>query len=596
MKKLFVLSFFTIIYTINLTTTAEIRFVSKTGSSTPPYTSWATAADSIQKCINICNDGDTVVVANGVYKETLLIETEITLLGSSMDSCIIDGTDLDGVPLYGNTGITIRTEKFLTIENFHLKGRRWEPMTLVLNIRNHGGNCKNLIIENARSGITFDGDNSRAENCFFYNISNAISTASDANVDTFYINNNLILNNKNDGSGISNIGGGIHLINNNILLCLSSSSFSGINFFHDYYSEVKNNLIANYRSNNYNGGHFIKQAIIENNIFLQNNGLDGTKDNIAIPKGNGTTIRNNIIAYAKRYGIDAVNDSVFADYNIFWENTFNTNSRVKLGENNVFADPMFVNDTIPNSTSNYDFHLQAYSPAIDAGDPNILDKDGSRSDIGMYGGLMGEVYSYMDLPPRVPTNINYFVISDSQKISFNWNMNSESDFKNYIVYRDTIQGFIISDNNKLLEIDTSYFTTSYSNDISKYYYRITAIDSQFNESFPSEEISVVITDFDEPTITIVKEYNLYQNYPNPFNPSTKIGYSLKKPGYVKLVLYDIKGEAIETLVNDYQSAGLHEIEFRAEGLSSGIYLYKIEIIGEDRIPKYTELKKLILLK
>ncbi|MBK7497929.1 MAG: hypothetical protein IPI19_02200 [Ignavibacteriales bacterium] len=41
-----------------------IRYVSKTGTSTPPYTSWQTAADSIQKCINICVDGDTVYVAN----------------------------------------------------------------------------------------------------------------------------------------------------------------------------------------------------------------------------------------------------------------------------------------------------------------------------------------------------------------------------------------------------------------------------------------------------------------------------------------------------------------------------------------------------
>ena len=75
-----------------LEATATVRYVSKTGSSTPPYTSWATASDSIQKCINICQSGDTVYVANGVYKETLIINKQIALIGSSMDSTVIDGT------------------------------------------------------------------------------------------------------------------------------------------------------------------------------------------------------------------------------------------------------------------------------------------------------------------------------------------------------------------------------------------------------------------------------------------------------------------------------------------------------------------------
>ena len=58
------------LYIVNCTlyiTHATKRFVSKTGSSTPPYTSWETAADSIQKCINISQFGDTIYVANGIY-------------------------------------------------------------------------------------------------------------------------------------------------------------------------------------------------------------------------------------------------------------------------------------------------------------------------------------------------------------------------------------------------------------------------------------------------------------------------------------------------------------------------------------------------
>ncbi|MFZ2865614.1 MAG: hypothetical protein WA440_12745, partial [Ignavibacteriaceae bacterium] len=58
---------------LNIEAYATVRYVSKSGTSTPPYTSWQTAADSIQKCINICSFGDTVYVANGVYKEQVIM-------------------------------------------------------------------------------------------------------------------------------------------------------------------------------------------------------------------------------------------------------------------------------------------------------------------------------------------------------------------------------------------------------------------------------------------------------------------------------------------------------------------------------------------
>ena len=70
---------------------------------------------------------------------------------------------------------------------------------------------------------------------------------------------------------------------------------------------------------------------------------------------------------------------------------------------------------------------------------------------------------------------------------------------------------------------------------------------------------------------LINNYRLYQNYPNPFNPTTRIGYRLKQRGYVKLYVYDIKGELVETLVNQNQQAGYHEVNFGAgKDLASGI--------------------------
>ena len=72
------------------------------------------------------------------------------------------------------------------------------------------------------------------------------------------------------------------------------------------------------------------------------------------------------------------------------------------------------------------------------------------------------------------------------------------------------------------------------------------------------------------------DYVLFQNYPNPFNPNTKIEFELPKNENVKLIIYDLLGREVNTLVNDNLSAGKHEAVFDGLNLSSGIYFYKLE--------------------
>jgi hypothetical protein len=85
-------------------------------------------------------------------------------------------------------------------------------------------------------------------------------------------------------------------------------------------------------------------------------------------------------------------------------------------------------------------------------------------------------------------------------------------------------------------------------------------------------------------------FSLEQNYPNPFNPTTKIYYTLKDNGKVRLSVYDIVGREVAVLTNDMQTAGLHEVTFKGDGLSSGMYFYKLEA-GNGAITK-----KMVLLK
>ena len=85
-------------------------------------------------------------------------------------------------------------------------------------------------------------------------------------------------------------------------------------------------------------------------------------------------------------------------------------------------------------------------------------------------------------------------------------------------------------------------------------------------------------------------YNLSQNYPNPFNPSTSINYTIPQDGNVKLSVYNLLGNEIAALVNNWQKSGSYTVKFNADDLSSGIYFYRI------KAGNFTDTKKLILLK
>lgn len=85
-------------------------------------------------------------------------------------------------------------------------------------------------------------------------------------------------------------------------------------------------------------------------------------------------------------------------------------------------------------------------------------------------------------------------------------------------------------------------------------------------------------------------YQLSQNYPNPFNPSTTIIYSIKNDGIVNLIVYDIQGNELATLVNSEKPSGVYEIEWNASNLPSGIYFYQL------KTKEYIDTKKMLLLK
>jgi hypothetical protein len=95
---------------------------------------------------------------------------------------------------------------------------------------------------------------------------------------------------------------------------------------------------------------------------------------------------------------------------------------------------------------------------------------------------------------------------------------------------------------------------------------------------------------EEQYVSTPNTFELEQNYPNPFNPSTTIEYTLPTSGHVLLKIYDVTGREVAVLVNDQISAGTHQVNFNAQKLPSGVYVYQLET------GSYKAQRKLMVLK
>jgi hypothetical protein len=89
------------------------------------------------------------------------------------------------------------------------------------------------------------------------------------------------------------------------------------------------------------------------------------------------------------------------------------------------------------------------------------------------------------------------------------------------------------------------------------------------------KISPVINAIDETPNIVINNLILQQNYPNPFNPKTIINYQIVKNSHVTLQIYDITGRKIKTLINKNHNIGEYFVSFDANGLASGVYIYKL---------------------
>lgn len=97
--------------------------------------------------------------------------------------------------------------------------------------------------------------------------------------------------------------------------------------------------------------------------------------------------------------------------------------------------------------------------------------------------------------------------------------------------------------------------------------------------------------------TLPNDFILFQNYPNPFNPSTKISWQSPVGSWQILKVFDVLGNEVATLVNEYKSAGSYEVNFDAFALSSGVYFYRLAILSDKpQTGSIVESNKMLLIK
>ena len=286
-------------------------------------------------------------------------------------------------------------------------------------------------------------------------------------------------------------------------------------------------------------------AIIENNIFIHNS----NKALKFIGTGETTQFKFNDVWRGE-----------IGDINFFEE------------QNNYALDPLFAD------AENSDFHLLVHSPCIDRGDTAraMQDPDGSRNDIGIFGGP----YAVM-AAPSYPKKLNIERI-DSMNV-LRWSANPESDISYYAIYRDTMSGFQPGVSNLIAEVaspDTQYTEIIHQLQTTLFY-KISAVNHHSYGSGYSNEVSIHTTDIMWPIEGTVPDiYMLSQNYPNPFNSKTTIAFGLPEDNHVTLTIFNLLGQEVFTLVREYMQAGYYSctwdgVNMEGESVASSILFYQL---------------------
>ena len=169
-----------------------------------------------------------------------------------------------------------------------------------------------------------------------------------------------------------------------------------------------------------------------------------------------------------------------------------------------------------------------------------------------------------------------FATAGNQQAFLKWRRNSEFDMAQYLVFKNTVNNpYTSTQVGSTNHPDTSFTVTGLSYG-TPYYFWTKARDRYCSPR--TSDFSNVAMIFPLNTggnEQIPKVFELYQNTPNPFNPFTNIKYDVPGESFVKLVVYDMLGQVVATLVNENKKPGSYTVQWGSENIPSGVYIYRL---------------------
>ncbi|MGA9364193.1 MAG: T9SS type A sorting domain-containing protein [Bacteroidota bacterium] len=170
-------------------------------------------------------------------------------------------------------------------------------------------------------------------------------------------------------------------------------------------------------------------------------------------------------------------------------------------------------------------------------------------------------------------------------VTFKWNKVQNAD--QYFIQLSHTQDFSFLFYSDSTASDTSRTVAGFSEGL-QYYWRVQAKNVEGSSPWSASNFTVDVKDVREGEIPT--EYSISQNYPNPFNPTTKIGFALPQRSLTRLIIYDLLGREVQTLIDRELQAGYYEINIDINNFPSGIYFYTLKS-GD-----YFQTKKMVLMK
>ena len=568
-------------------------------------------------------EDDSILVAAGNYNEAITMKEGVSVIGS--------GASVTNIILTGeNNGITFNNIKNAILSGFTIKpDENRVPFGAMISCESSSPVIKKNKIEGSiypDPGITLDNNsNATIENNYITNIFIYI-TASNPIIKNNIIEQNeigrislgggssaIIYNNLIEGpfgGSAIDIMGSSPVLKNNMIYC--NDGGWGIFLMNSQGTKVLNNIVKDKSKTGV--GIWIQNSsdneIINNSIITHGKGIE--------EQSSQSIIMNNIIIDNNNYGVQLSPLSNY-DYNDVWNNYVNYQG-MEPGNNDISLDPQFVD------TAKGNYHLTENSPCINTGNPDTKydDIDGSRNDIGAYGGPNSDSNSIffdgsslavdqLTISDTIQISIMGDKIKGASELNFSLsfdpavlsmvNVNSGGLTKAFSLETTnlsigsinlSIKGYkgINEDNGELIRLEFAcnsaqasstflHFDDAFIRDEATYQRKIyTLIDGVI-------KIITGVSDLDN---LVPKTYSLSQNYPNPFNPLTKIRYEIPKEGNISIKVFDILGREITTLLNKHEQPGRYEIEWNAHNFASGIYFYRLQV------ESFIETKKMILLR